>query len=160
MPTASAAAGPRAALPRAPWTRSGVLFCAGWALLPLAYCRGFGNTYSEPKLVLLMSIALLFLMPWLDQGKVKSIRYRGLGYKLALALFAVSFIMLGAVGAGVSAETIPKWFGADADVTLLDNLFGRFWTLVYFGFFLFIWVYTHFGMEKTRPVPERVTTHD
>ena len=106
------------------------------------------------------SIALLFLMPWLDQGKVKSIRYRGLGYKLALALFAVSFIMLGAVGAGVSAETIPKWFGADADVTLLDNLFGRFWTLVYFGFFLFIWVYTHFGMEKTRPVPERVTTHD
>jgi ubiquinol-cytochrome c reductase cytochrome b subunit len=106
------------------------------------------------------SIAVLFLMPWLDQGKVKSVRYRGLGYKVALGLFAVSFIMLAAVGAGVSAETIPKWFGADADVTFIENLFGRFWTLVYFGFFAFIWVYTHFGMEKTRPVPERVTTHD
>ena len=106
------------------------------------------------------SIAVLFLMPWLDRGEVKSVRYRGLGYKVALGLFAISFVMLGAVGAGVSAETIPKWFGADADVTLLDNLFGRFWTIVYFGFFLFIWVYTHFGFEKTRPVPERVTTHD
>jgi ubiquinol-cytochrome c reductase cytochrome b subunit len=106
------------------------------------------------------SIAVLFLMPWLDQGKVKSVHYRGLGYKVALGLFAVSFIMLAAVGAGVSAETIPKWFGADADVTFIENLFGRFWTLVYFGFFAFIWVYTHFGMEKTRPVPERVTTHD
>ena len=37
---------------------------------------------------------------------------------IALALFAISFIMLGAVGAGISAEMIPRWFGADADVTL------------------------------------------
>ena len=106
------------------------------------------------------SIALLFVMPWLDQGKVKSVRYRGLGYKLALGLFAISFIMLAAVGAGVTAELIPKWFGAAADATLIENLFGRFWTLVYFGFFAFIWVYTRFGFEKTKPVPERVTMHD
>ena len=106
------------------------------------------------------SIALLFLMPWLDQGKVRSIRYRGFGYKVALGLFALSFILLAAVGAGVTAEMIPQWFGEHADATLIENLFGRFWTLVYFGFFVFIWVYTHFGFEKTRPVPERVTTHD
>jgi ubiquinol-cytochrome c reductase cytochrome b subunit len=99
-------------------------------------------------------------MPWLDRGKVKSVRYRGLGYKIALGLFAVSFVVLAAVGAGVTAEMIPQWFGADADVTVIENLFGRFWTLVYFGFFAFLWAYTHFGFEKTKPVPERVTTHD
>jgi ubiquinol-cytochrome c reductase cytochrome b subunit len=106
------------------------------------------------------SIAVLFLMPWLDRGPVKSIRYRGTGYKVALALFALSFIMLAAVGAGVTAELIPKWFGADADLTLIENLFGRFWTLVYFGFFVFLVVYTWFGFERTRAVPDRVTTHD
>jgi ubiquinol-cytochrome c reductase cytochrome b subunit len=106
------------------------------------------------------SIAVLFLMPWLDRSPVKSIRYRGTGYKVALALFALSFIMLAAVGAGVTAELIPKWFGADADLTLIENLFGRFWTLVYFGFFVFLVVYTWFGFERTRAVPDRVTTHD
>ncbi|MCK9537856.1 cytochrome b [Dokdonella sp.] len=111
-------------------------------------------------IVMFLGIAVLFLMPWLDRTKVKSIRYRGLGYKIALGLFAVSFVMLGAVGAGVTAETIPVWFGAEADVTSIENLFGRFWTVVYFGFFLFLWIYTHFGFEKTRPVPERVTTHE
>jgi ubiquinol-cytochrome c reductase cytochrome b subunit len=111
-------------------------------------------------IVMFLGIAVLFAMPWLDRGRVKSIRYRGLGYKIALGLVAVSFVMLGAVGAGVTAETIPVWLGADADVTTIENLFGRFWTLVYFGFFVFVWIYTHFGFEKTKPVPERVTTHD
>jgi ubiquinol-cytochrome c reductase cytochrome b subunit len=111
-------------------------------------------------IVMFLGIALLFLVPWLDRGKVKSIRYRGLGYKIALGLFAVSFIMLGAVGAGVTAEKIPLWFGAEADVTTIENLFGRFWTLVYFGFFAFLVVYTWFGFEKTKSVPDRVTTHD
>jgi quinol-cytochrome oxidoreductase complex cytochrome b subunit len=30
------------------------------------------------------AIALLFALPWIDRGKVKSIRYRGTGYKVAL----------------------------------------------------------------------------
>ena len=81
-------------------------------------------------------------------------------YKVALGLFAASFVMLGAVGAGITTEVIPEWFGASADVTTLENLFGRFWMVVYFGFFLFLWAYTYFGFEKTKPVPDRVTTHD
>ncbi|EIL92932.1 MULTISPECIES: cytochrome b [Rhodanobacter] len=105
------------------------------------------------------AIAVLFALPWFDRGKVKSIRYRGTGFKVALGLFVVSFIALGAVGAGITAEVIPVWFG-DVDVTFWENLFGRLMTLVYFGFFAFLWVYTHFGWEKTKPVPERVTTHD
>src|SRR5690349_12940606 len=105
------------------------------------------------------AIALLFALPWIDAGKVKSVRYRGTGFKVALGLFALSFILLGAVGAGVTAEVIPEWFG-DVDVTLWENLFGRLWTLVYFGYFVFLWFYTRLGWEKTKPVPERVTMHD
>jgi ubiquinol-cytochrome c reductase cytochrome b subunit len=111
-------------------------------------------------IVMFGAIVLLFLMPWIDRGKVKSVRYRGFGYKVALGLFALSFIMLAAVGAGVVTELIPEWFGAKADATLIENVFGRFWTFIYFGFFAFLWVYTHFGFEKTKPVPERVTTHE
>jgi ubiquinol-cytochrome c reductase cytochrome b subunit len=28
---------------------------------------------------------------------------------------------------------------------------------IYFGFFAFTWVYTRFGFERARPLPERVT---
>ncbi|MEO9078449.1 MAG: cytochrome bc complex cytochrome b subunit [Rhodanobacter sp.] len=105
------------------------------------------------------AIAVLFFMPWLDSTKVKSIRYRGTGYKVALGFLVVSFFGLGAVGAGVTAEVIPEWFG-NVDLTFWENLFGRIMTLIYFGFFVFLWAYTHFGWEKTKPVPDRVTTHD
>jgi ubiquinol-cytochrome c reductase cytochrome b subunit len=90
------------------------------------------------------AIALLFAMPWIDVGQVKSIRYRGTGYKVALGFFVLSFIMLGAVGAGVTAEVIPEWFG-NVDVTFWENLFGRTMTLIYFGFFVFLGLYTRLG---------------
>ena len=105
------------------------------------------------------AIAVLFLLPWFDRGKVRSIRYRGTGYKVALALFVISFIGLGAVGTGITAELIPELFG-HVDLTTWENLFGRLMTIIYFGFFVFLWVYTYFGFEKTKPVPERVTMHD
>jgi ubiquinol-cytochrome c reductase cytochrome b subunit len=105
------------------------------------------------------AIAVLFALPWVDRGQVKSIRYRGRGYKVGLGLFVLSFFGLGAVGAGITAEAIPAWFG-DVNVTVWENLFGRTMTLVYFGFFVFLWAYTHFGWETTKPVPERVTMHD
>ncbi|HKT29303.1 MAG TPA: cytochrome b, partial [Dyella sp.] len=47
-----------------------------------------------------------------------------------------------------------------SDVTGIENFFGRTMVLIYFGFFVFLWLYTHLGWEKTKPVPERVTTHD
>ena len=111
-------------------------------------------------ITMFLSIVLLFFMPWIDRGRVKSIRYRGLGYRIALGLFALSFVMLGAVGSEVVGALIPKLFSPGSNFTTIENLFGRFWTLVYFGFFVFLWVYTHFGFEKTRPVPDRVTAHD
>ena len=106
------------------------------------------------------SIALLFAMPWIDVGKVKSIRYRGTGYKAALTLFVLAFFGLAMIGTDLTDELFPKLFGQDIDITAWDNIFGRVLVLIYFGFFVFLWLYTHLGWEKTKPVPERVTMHD
>ncbi|MDE2156977.1 MAG: cytochrome b, partial [Xanthomonadaceae bacterium] len=105
------------------------------------------------------SLAVLFALPWLDVGEVKSIRYRGTGYKVALGMFVLAFFGLGAVGTDLTAELIPRLFG-NVDVTFWENLFGRSMVAIYFGYFVFLWLYTHLGWEKTKPVPERVTTHD
>lgn len=106
------------------------------------------------------SIALLFALPWIDAGKVKSIRYRGTGYKVALTLFVLAFFGLVFIGTDLTDDYFPKWFGQDIDITAWDNVFGRVLVLIYFGFFVFLWLYTHLGWEKTKPVPERVTMHD
>ena len=44
------------------------------------------------------AVVILFFLPWLDRSPVKSIRYRGPIYKIMLALFVVSFFVLGWLG--------------------------------------------------------------
>ncbi len=126
-------------------------FTPFYAILRVIPSKGWG------VIALLASIVVLFLVPWLDRGKVKSIRYRGTGYKVALGIFALVFVLLGSIGAGKTTEWIPEIFGPNADLTFIENTFGRILTILYFGFFVFLWAYTYFGWEKTRPVPERVT---
>jgi len=87
------------------------------------------------------AIVVLFLLPWLDRGKVKSIRYRGGIYKKALMLFVISFIALGYLG------TQP--------VTPLATTMARIFTAIYFGFFLLMPIYTRW--EKFKPVPNHLT---
>ncbi len=87
------------------------------------------------------AIVVLFFLPWLDRSPVKSIRYRGPLFKLALALFAVSFLILG-------------WLGTQPATPVLTNL-ARLFTLIYFAFFILMPWYTK--VDKTKPVPERVT---
>ncbi|HIB97168.1 MAG TPA: cytochrome b [Candidatus Thioglobus sp.] len=95
--------------------------------------------------VLAMFAALLILiaLPWLDRSKVKSIRYRSWPYKVALGIFAVSFIILG-------------WLGMQA-VTPLYSLMAQIFTGLYFAFFILMPWFTSIG--KTKPVPERTTEH-
>jgi ubiquinol-cytochrome c reductase cytochrome b subunit len=90
-----------------------------------------------------LAVLLFFFLPWLDRCKVKSIRYRGLIYKLALAAFTVSFIALGWLG------LLP----AEGTYVILARIFSA----IYFAFFLLMPIYTRF--EKTKPLPERVTGH-
>jgi len=99
----------------------------------------------DPKVwgVVLMGVATLifFLLPWLDQSPVKSIRYKGPLVKVALALFVIAFLVLGYLGT--------------LSVTEGRTLAAQVCTLIYFAFFLLMPWYTR--MDKTRPEPERVT---
>jgi ubiquinol-cytochrome c reductase cytochrome b subunit len=58
----------------------------------------FAGTQVWGVLVMGASIVVLFFLPWLDRSPVKSIRYRGPIYKVALTIFVVSFIILGICG--------------------------------------------------------------
>ena len=93
--------------------------------------------------VMLMGTAIIlpFFLPWLDRCKVKSIRYRGVIYKIALTLFVVSFIVLGYLGLQVA--------------TVTNTLLARIFSFIYISFFILMPIYTSF--EKTKEVPRRVT---
>ncbi|HEU4855875.1 MAG TPA: cytochrome b N-terminal domain-containing protein [Rhodanobacteraceae bacterium] len=129
-------------------------FSPFYAILRMIPSKGFG------VLAMLASIVVLFLVPWLDRGKVKSVRYRGLAYKIALTLFTIVFLLLCAIGADLTQGWIMGLFGASSATAVSAELvFGRTLVVLYFAFFIFLWAYTFFGWEKTKPVPERVTTH-
>ena len=87
------------------------------------------------------AVLLFCFLPWLDRSPVKSIRYRGWNYKIALALFTVSFIVLG-------------WLGIQPATTAYTWM-ARLFTLIYFLFFLLMPFYT--ASDKDKPVPDRVT---
>jgi ubiquinol-cytochrome c reductase cytochrome b subunit len=80
-------------------------------------------------------------MPWLDRSPVKSIRYKGMWYKILLGLFVIAFIRLGMLGMaeGTPAQTIEM----------------RVWTFVYFAFFVLLFFLS--PGAKTKPLPERLT---
>jgi len=118
----------------------------------------FFGTAVWGVLAMFGAIALLFLLPWIDRGQVRSIRFRGTGFRVAFGVFVLSFIGLGLVGSGVSAEVIEATFPG-ADVTTWENLFGRLMVGGYFGYFIFLRFYTGPGLERTRPVPLRVSRH-
>ncbi|MCU7810576.1 MAG: cytochrome b N-terminal domain-containing protein [Candidatus Thiodiazotropha sp. (ex Notomyrtea botanica)] len=87
------------------------------------------------------SILIMFFLPWLDRSPVKSMRYKGMLYKIMLWLFVIDFFVLGFLG------TQPT--------TDLYKLMAQIGTFYYFAFFLLMPIYSK--MDKTKPVPERVT---
>jgi ubiquinol-cytochrome c reductase cytochrome b subunit len=96
-------------------------------------------------LVMFGAIVLLFLVPWLDRSRVTSFRYRG---KLSWAMllgFAFCFLWLMKIGAGPGTDPV-------------ETIIGRVLTFLYYAFFITMPVWTK--LDKTKPVPERVTTHD
>jgi ubiquinol-cytochrome c reductase cytochrome b subunit len=87
------------------------------------------------------AIAVLFVLPWLDRSPVKSMRYKGWLSKIWLWVFCIAFVILGVLG--VLAPTPER--------TLLSQVC----TFLYFAYFILMPFYTR--LEKTKPVPERVT---
>ena len=112
-----------------------------WYFTPFyALLRAVPDKLGGAILMVLAVILPLFL-PWLDRAKVKSIRYRGWIYKMALSLFVLSFISLGVLG------VLP----AEGIYVLLTRIFALF----YFAFFILMPYYTK--IDKTKSVPDRVT---
>jgi len=88
-----------------------------------------------------VSVLIFFALPWLDKSPVKSIRYRGPKFKIALTLFVIAFVGLGVLG------ILPS--------TPLYTVLAQILSVVYFAFFLLMPWYTK--NDSTKPVPERVT---
>lgn len=87
------------------------------------------------------SVAVPFLLPWLDRSPVKSWRYRGNITKVMLVVFTASFLILGVLG--IKSPTPER------------TLLAQICSIIYFGFFLLMPIWS--AMDKTKPVPERVT---
>ena len=100
-----------------------------------------------------MAVMILFLLPWLDRSPVKSIRYRGVLYKTALAIFVVVFLILGYLG----TEPTNVWgqFGTWLGEADRATVVARICTTLYFLFFILMPWYSK--IDKVKPVPERVT---
>ena len=80
-----------------------------------------------------VAVVIYFFLPWIDRHPVKSIRYRGTLFTLALGVFVVTFVVLGYLG------TQP--------VTPGKSELGLRLSELYFLFFLTLWMYS-----KDRPV--------
>ncbi len=94
-----------------------------------------------------LAIVLFFFLPWLDRSKVKSIRYRGWMYKTILALFAVTFVMLGYLGTKNPGHIDLIWFK--------NVVWAQIGLVIYFAFFLLMPIYTQ--LDRTKPEPDRLT---
>jgi len=85
------------------------------------------------------SLAILFLLPFLDRSKVRSARYRPV-YRQMVYLFFVTVIILGYCGHSAPTPTL--------------KLIGQITTAYYFAFFLLL-PFVH-KFEKTKPLPEEI----
>jgi ubiquinol-cytochrome c reductase cytochrome b subunit len=109
----------------------------------------FLHTQFWGVLVMGAAVLIFFLLPWLDRSPVKSIRYKGPYFKSALAMFVISFLVLGWLG------TRPTDFLGNVGKTEVAVILARVFTLVYFAFFLLMPWYSR--IDKIKPEPERVT---
>lgn len=88
-----------------------------------------------------LAIIALALLPWIDRGTVRSIRYRSGLHKVNLIVFCISFVALGVLG------VLP----ATPTYTVLARIFS----FTYFGYFALLWIYSK--NEKTKPLPVRLS---
>jgi ubiquinol-cytochrome c reductase cytochrome b subunit len=84
-----------------------------------------------------VAVVIFFFLPWLDRSNVRSIRYRGIYYKIALTLFVISFVILG-------------WLGMEVP-TPEKTLLAQICSFIYFSFFFLMPVYTTLDKNKTEP---------
>jgi ubiquinol-cytochrome c reductase cytochrome b subunit len=95
------------------------------------------------------STIILFFLPWLDHSPVRSIRYRPDWHKWVYGIFVFNFFILGYLGIKAPGVWGIVW-GQD-----LAARVSQVGTLIYFGFFLLMPIWSRMGQFK--PEPDRVT---
>ncbi|MDO8409878.1 MAG: cytochrome b/b6 [Phenylobacterium sp.] len=105
------------------------------------------------------AIAVLFVLPWLDTSKVRSMRYRPTG-KLYFLIFVLACLVLGYCGGQLPDNHVIPGLSTftliDADLNSMVWL-SRLATLYYFGYFLVI--LPILGLTETPlPQPESIST--
>lgn len=112
-----------------------------WYMTPFyAILRAIPNKLLG-LLIMAASIAIMFVLPWLDRSPVRSIRYKGMMSKIALTIFVISFIGLGYIGI--------------RPVSSLLSFMALLFTIGYFGFFILMPFYTRY--EKITVPPEHLS---
>ena len=111
------------------------------------------NSQFPGVVVMGLAVLIFFPLPWLDRSPVKSIRYRGPYYKIALAIFVIAFLILGYLG----TEPTNVWgqFGGWLGNVDRATVAARVFTMLYFLFFILMPWYS--SIDEVKPVPERVT---
>jgi len=102
---------------------------------------------------------VLFVLPWLDTSKVRSMRYRPTG-KLYFLIFVLACLVLGYCGGQLPDNHVIPGLSTftliDADLNSMVWL-SRLATLYYFGYFLVI--LPLLGLTETPlPQPESIST--
>ena len=91
-------------------------------------------------LLMLLAVTSFLFLPWLDRSPVRSIRYKGWLSRVALTVFAISFIALGYLGLQPAEGTYV--------------MLARLFTVFYFAFF---WLMPFCSkIEPVMAAPERV----
>jgi ubiquinol-cytochrome c reductase cytochrome b/c1 subunit len=112
-----------------------------WYFLPFyAILRAIPNKLFG-VIALMSSVAILFVVPWLDTSKVRSTHYRPI-YKWFFWLFVVTCIALGYLG----SQPPEGWY----------LIFGRIFTAYYFAFFLLVMPMVGL-IERPRRLPGSIT---
>ncbi|WBQ12161.1 cytochrome b/b6 [Hyphomonadaceae bacterium BL14] len=104
-----------------------------WYLLPFyAILRAVPDKLGG-VILMFAAIGVLFVLPWLDTSKVRSMRYRPMA-RWFFGFFVVACLGLGWAGAELPDTKVPVLGAIGVDFLLL----GRVLTLYYFAYFLVI----------------------
>ncbi|MEI7931538.1 MAG: cytochrome b N-terminal domain-containing protein [Alphaproteobacteria bacterium] len=100
------------------------------------------------------SIGVLFILPWLDTSKVRSMRFRPKA-QIFFVLFVINALLLGWCGHNPPDKFVFQVGEGGPGLTFV--CLSRIGTLYWFAYFLFITPVLGI-VEKTRPVPDTISS--
>ena len=130
-----------------------------WYLLPFyAILRAVPNKLLG-VLAMFAAIGVLFVLPWLDRAKVKSMRYRPTA-RIFFVLFVITCVVLGFCGAHEPDDQVFAGLASfelgDADLNSYVWL-SRIFTTSYFAYFLGVMPILGL-LEKPLPTPDSISS--